>query len=144
MEPRPWANKIIAIAHNASAFDLHFILNRAILLKWKPDQIMNGLKIMCMRMEHMLFLESVSFLPFSLRWLSEAFGLTVAKSWYPHYFNTEENLDYIGPLPDVSYYGVNEMGEGERSEFLEWYEKQQPQFDNSACSNNTVKMTLRF
>jgi len=115
MEPRPWANKIIAIAHNASAFDLHFILNRAILLKWKPDQIMNGLKIMCMRMEHMLFLESVSFLPFSLRWLSEAFGLTVAKSWYPHYFNTEENLDYIGPLPDVSYYGVNEMGEGERS-----------------------------
>ena len=23
-EPRPWANKIIAIAHNAKAFDLHF------------------------------------------------------------------------------------------------------------------------
>jgi len=33
-------------------------------------------------------------------------------------------------LPDVSYYGVNEMCEGERSEFLEWYEKQKPPFDN--------------
>jgi len=32
-ERRAWANKIIAIAHNAKAFDLHFILNRAILLK---------------------------------------------------------------------------------------------------------------
>jgi len=32
-EPRPYANKIVAIANNAKAFDLHFILNRAILLK---------------------------------------------------------------------------------------------------------------
>jgi len=111
-EPRPWANKIIAIAHNAKAFDLHFILNRAILLKWKPYLFMNGLKIMCMRMEHLVFLDSVSFLPFPLRRLLESFGLTVAKSWYLHYFNTEENEDYIGPLPDVSYYGVNEMVKG--------------------------------
>jgi len=33
--PLPWAKKIVAIAHNAKAFDLHFIPNRAILLKWK-------------------------------------------------------------------------------------------------------------
>jgi len=78
-----------------------------------------------MRMEHLVFLDSVSFLSFPPRRLPETFGLTVAKSWYPHNFNTEENLNYIGHLPDVSYYGVNEMGEGERSEFLEWYEKQE-------------------
>jgi len=65
-------------------------------------------------------LDSVSFLPTPLRKLSEAFILATTKSWYPHYSNTEENLDYLGPLPDVSYDGVNEMGEGERSEFLEW------------------------
>ena len=51
IEPRPWANKIVAIAHNAKEFDLHFILNRAIMLKWKPELIMNGLKIMFMKME---------------------------------------------------------------------------------------------
>jgi len=138
-EPRSWANKIIAIAHNAKAFDLHFILNKAILLKWKPELIMdglkimcmrNGLKILCMRMEHLVFLDSVSFLPFPLRRLPEAFGLTSSKSWFPHYFKTEENLDYIGPHPDVWYYGVDEMGKGERSELLEWYEKQEPPFDN--------------
>ena len=43
-KPRPWANKIVAIAHNAKAFDLHNILNRAIMLKWKPEPIMSGLK----------------------------------------------------------------------------------------------------
>jgi hypothetical protein len=32
-EPCPWANKIVAIVHNAKVFDLHFILNRAIMLK---------------------------------------------------------------------------------------------------------------
>jgi len=75
-EPRPWVNKIIAIAHNAKAFDLQFILNRAILLKLRPEVIMNGLKIMCMKMEHQVFLDSVSFFPCSLRKLPEAFGLT--------------------------------------------------------------------
>jgi len=123
-EPRPWVNKIIAIAHKAKAFDLQFILNRAILLKWRPELIMNELKIMCMRMEHLVFLDSVSFLPCSLRKVPEAFGLTASKLWYPHYFNTEENLDYVGPIPDASYYGANEMSESERRDFLAWYEIQ--------------------
>jgi len=130
-EPRPWVNKIIVIAHNAKAFDLHFILNRALLLRWKPELIMNGQKIMCMRVEQLVFLDSVSFLPFPPRKLPEAFGLTASKSWYPHFFNTEENLDYIGPIPDVSYYGVNEMVEEERNEFLAWYESQKESvYDN--------------
>jgi len=43
-EHRLWANRIVAIAHNAKAFDLHFILNGAIMLKWKPKLIMNGIK----------------------------------------------------------------------------------------------------
>jgi len=73
---------------------------------------------MCMKMEHLVFLGSVSFLPCHLRKLPEAFGLTASKSWYPHFFNTEENLDYVGPIPDVSYYGMNEMSEAERREFL--------------------------
>jgi len=40
-DPRPWANKTVAIAHNAKAFHLHFILNRAILLKWKPENFVH-------------------------------------------------------------------------------------------------------
>ena len=72
------------IAHCSKAFDLHFILNRAIILKWQHELIMNGLKIMFMKMEHLVFLDSVSFLPCTLRKLPEAFGLTAIKSWCPH------------------------------------------------------------
>ena len=79
-KPRPWAKKVVAIAHNAKAFDLHFIINRAIMLKWMPELIMNGLKIMCMKMEGLVFLDSVSFLPCPLRKLPEAFELTASKS----------------------------------------------------------------
>jgi len=123
-ESRPWLEKIIVIAHNAKAFDLHFILNRVILLKWQMELIMNGMKIMCMRVEHLVFLDSVSFLHFALCKLPEAFGLTIAKSWYPHYFNTRANLDYVGKIPDISYYGVDEMSASERNEFIAWYEGQ--------------------
>jgi hypothetical protein len=120
-ESHPWASKIVAMAHNAEGFDFHFILNSAIILKWKPELITNGLKIIRMKMEYLLFFDSVSFLPCPLRKLPKAFGLQTAKSWYPHYFNTEENLDYVGPMPDI-YYGVDEMTGVEREEFVAWYE----------------------
>jgi len=43
-EPHPWVSKFVATAQNARAFDSQFILNRAILMKWKPELILNGLK----------------------------------------------------------------------------------------------------
>ena len=58
-EPRPWVKQIIAIAHNAKAFDLHFILSRAVLLKWRPELVMSGQKIILMKMEHMKFIDSM-------------------------------------------------------------------------------------
>ena len=87
-EPRPWSSKIVAIAHNAKTFDLHFILNRVIMHKWKPELNMNGLKIISVKMEHLVFLDSVSFLTCAPRKLPEAIGLQATKSWYPHYFST--------------------------------------------------------
>jgi hypothetical protein len=66
-EGRPWCIQIIVIAHNEKAFDLHFILKRAIFLKWQPEVIISGQKIMCMNMEHLKFIHSICFLPFPLR-----------------------------------------------------------------------------
>jgi len=101
------------------------------MLKWKPELIMNGLKIMCMNMEHVVFPDSVSFVTCAFRKLPETFCLQASKSWYPHYFNTVENLHYVRPNPDISYYGVNEIKEEERKEFLGWYESQRSDtFDN--------------
>ena len=72
----------------------------------------SGQKIVLMTMEHMKFIDSICFLPFSLRKLSGAFDLTASKAWYRH-FNIEENLDYVGSVPDTSHYGVEEMSIGE-------------------------------
>ena len=69
---------------------------------------------------HLLLLDSVSFLPCALRNPPEAFGLQATELWYPHYFNTEENVNYVGPMHDISYNGVDEMSGGERKEFLAW------------------------
>ena len=62
-----------------------------------------------MKIERMLFIDSVSYLPMPLRKVPEAFGLGTTKSWYPHYFNKNTNLDYVEPIPDVSYFRVDEM-----------------------------------
>jgi len=75
---------------------------------------MNGLKIMCMKMQYLVFVDSMSFLPCSLCKLPEAFGLTASRSWFP----------YI-------YYGVNQISESESRDFLSFNECQTSEvFDN--------------
>jgi len=61
-----------------------------------------------MRTQHLHFI--FLYLPMPLCKLPEAFGLSPSKSWYPHYFNTKANLDYVGLIPDIKYYGSDEMG----------------------------------
>ena len=74
------------------------------MMRWKPELILNGMKIISIKIEHMIFIDSASYLPMPLRKLPEAFGLSVAKSWFPDYFNTEANLDYVGPFHDAIYF----------------------------------------
>jgi hypothetical protein len=64
-------------------------------------------------MEHLVFLYSVSFMPYALRKLPEAFGLIASKTWYPHYFNTKANMHYVGKIPDISSYGADAMSDEE-------------------------------
>jgi hypothetical protein len=75
-------------------------------MKWKPELILDELKFASMKIKHKLFIDSVSYSPTPLRKLPDAFGLSITKSWYPNYFNKNMNLDYLGPIPDVSYFGV--------------------------------------
>jgi hypothetical protein len=53
-EPRPWVNKVVAIAHNAKASDSQFIFNRAIQMKWKPELILKEIKIVSMKITHVV------------------------------------------------------------------------------------------
>jgi hypothetical protein len=77
-----------------------------------------------MKMKHLHFLDAVSYLPMLLRKLPGAFGVASSKSWYPHYFNRKANLVYAGSIPDICYFGADEIGEGERRDFMTWYDEQ--------------------
>jgi hypothetical protein len=128
----------VAIAHNAKAFDSQFILKRAILLKWNSQIILSGLKIISMKMQHLHFLDSISYLPMPLRKLPEAFELSSSKSWYPHYFNTKANLDYVGPIPDIGYFGADEL---EGKDFMSVSRAERQSLITVACWNSIAKMT---
>jgi hypothetical protein len=96
-KPRAWY-KLLEEVHNASSFDTHFIRYRAILLKWS-ELIMNGLKVVCMRVHNLTFFNGASYLAMPLRKLPGAFGLAVLKSWYPYILTRRRNSNMLGRCP---------------------------------------------
>ena len=77
-----------------------------------------------MKIELMLFIERVSYFHMPLSILTDAFILSVTKSWFSYYFNKNTDLDYVGPILDVSYFWTNEMSISERREFMTRYNDQ--------------------
>jgi hypothetical protein len=93
--------------HNMSGFDGIFLLKiLANLGECKPiipnDKIiyitfsLNGYVV--------TFKDSQQMLIKSLRQLAECFDVEVQKSIFPYKFVNENNLDYIGPIPDFKYF----------------------------------------
>ena len=85
---RSWTERVLAIAYNAEVFDLQFVLNRLALMKLLSELlIMNGQKIMCLKLQNFKWLDSLNYPAMQLRWSPEAISMTAAKSWYPNLFN---------------------------------------------------------
>ena len=122
--------KVIAMAHNAQAYDLHFIMQYVHDQGKKPSVILNKeKKILSMECENVKFIDSLNFLPMALAKLPKAFGLKeLKKGFFPHLFNIPANQNYKGPIPDKMYYDPDGMMDDKRTEFLEWY-NQQDHFD---------------
>jgi hypothetical protein len=71
------------------------------------------------------FIDSLNYFHMPLCSLPKAYGLSeIEKGTFPHLFNTEENQNYIGPLPSLDMYGVNSMNSKEKEKFIEWHEQQ--------------------
>ena len=67
-------------------------------------------------------IDSHNFVASPLSAFPYTFGLNELKEGYfPHYFNTNENQNYVGPIPDAKYYGSDTMGKTPRQEFLKWH-----------------------
>jgi len=67
-------------------------------------------------------IDSLNFLPMKLAALPKAFGLTeLCKGYFPHFFNTREHQEYVGPYPDPKAYGADFMSTKDREDFLTWH-----------------------
>lgn len=99
---------VIVIAHNGQSYDHQFILNHILTKTYlTPEVIMRGTKIISLCLVNIKFLDSLNYFPMALSKLPKTFGLgdDFKKGYFPHLFNTVQNENYIGPLPDISYYG---------------------------------------
>ena len=122
----------IVIAHNFKGYDGQFILNHLVHTACiTPTVIMNGTKILSMQALDLKFLDSYNYLPFALSKMPSAFGLTeLKKGYFPHFFNTEQNQNYVGPYPPASFYNPDDMTTAGRTAFYTWYQQQQGKIFN--------------
>lgn len=112
------------IAHNMKGFDGQFVLRWLLENGYQPKVIPQGSKLMYIEVTalQMRFIDSFNFLPMALSKLPKTFGKTeLAKGYFPHLFNTEENQDYVGVLPAPEFYSPDTMAASERIKFYEWY-----------------------
>lgn len=127
-------DQIVCIAHNAKGFDAHFILK--ILIERAPadalpDVIFNGRNItMMVHARRTKFIDSLYYFQIKLSALPEAFGLPLSKKkgYFPHLFNTLENQEYVGALPDASFYSPSTMSSSDREAFFAWYNETKPEY----------------
>ena len=116
------------LAHNAKAYDGHFIYSYLTQNAANPDIIFTGNKIMSCTVRKGLniqLLDSVNYLPMPLAKLPAAFGLSeLKKGYFPHKFNTEDNQHVVLPhLPDQTFYDPDNMSPSSRAAFLQWYKE---------------------
>lgn len=116
--------------HNLT-YDGTFIMRFIFDQGHKPKVLMRGLKIICMEFMNIKFLDSYNFLTMPLSKLPQTMGFQAKKGHFPHLFNRPENYNKVFPtLPDMKYYGPDEMKTPERDTFLTWYnENKNTEFD---------------
>jgi hypothetical protein len=113
------------IAHFGKGFDMQFIYKYCIQNTNKPKMITTGTKIMYMHIKslNLTFIDSFNFIAQPLSEFPKTFGLAeLKKGFFPHYFNTEANQNYVGSMPAKELYDYKHMRNEKRIEFLEWYE----------------------
>jgi len=121
---RPFADKVYVISHTSRGYDAQFLIRKFLELRWEPKLIMDGGKILSVVVENLHFLDSLYYLPMSLKSMPKSFDLTCKKGYYPHFFNTASNLNYEGSYPAPQFYGPEIMSVDEHTKFLEWYQEQ--------------------
>lgn len=122
-----------AIAHNAQGYDGIFLMNHIVKTMTSensmPSIILRGTKILTLTYKSIRLIDSYSFIPMSLEKFPSTFGLKeIKKGFFPHLFNTIENQNYAGSIPDAKFFAPDFFSENKRKEFYSWYNKERNYF----------------
>ena len=98
------------LAHNGGAYDCKFILQylEHNLINYdvlpRPGSIHKYLSLTIRgksKTEQIVFKDFMMFVSGSLKSIAEGFKLEISKGDFPHRFNTPENQEYIGSIPEL-------------------------------------------
>ena len=130
----PQHQDCIAIAHNFQGYDSYPILKFLHANGVGCDPIYNGAKCITLTTKtkksyhlktKIKFIDSLNFIPMALARFPKTFDQDeLCKGYFPHFFNKDENQDYVGPIPCQDDYGVNYMKPEAREKFMTWHQEQ--------------------
>ena len=130
----PEHHECIVIAHNFQGYDSYPIIKYLHANAVGCEAIYNGAKCVTLKTKvkksHQLkikikFIDSLNFIPMALAKFPKTFGQDeLCKGYFPHFFNKDENQDYVGPIPCQDDYGVNYMKPEAREKFMTWHQEQ--------------------
>lgn len=112
------------IAHNGGRYDFQFVKQGLLKYGMCSSDLVRGNGYMCITINkpRIRFVDSIKFIPMGLRKFPKMFGIeSVSKGFFPYRFFTTDRLDYVGPLPDLSYFEIDKMDEETRTCFNTWY-----------------------
>ncbi|XP_048583931.1 uncharacterized protein LOC116613862 [Nematostella vectensis] len=116
------------LAHNFKGYDSYFILEYLFENGIKPSVIFTGGKVMHLAVASLKIDMkcTLNFLQMPLASLPKAFGFqdVAQKGVFPHFFNTREHQNYVGPMPDLCYYDLKGMKEEDARAVSLWHQEQ--------------------
>lgn len=152
--------KNIVLAHNGGGYDTRLVYEYVVneesgITQKKIKPLINGCKFMELKVGPTRFRDSLLHLTGSLAALAKAFQLKMRKGYFPHLFNTIENQDYVGCIPDERYFDLTFSAKtaDDVAKFREWHTSQRyliiikgivPTGHSGKKSNCTVLMMLKF
>lgn len=134
------------ISHNGGKFDNHFIKKEMINRRISSSDISNGRNIFYMKTKasasNLRFIDSIKFIPLPLRSFPKTFGFDChVKGHFPYTFLTRETLNYVGDVPDISFFGFESLKVSEFEGAVKWYNDRKWQDENG---NYDMQQQLRL
>ena len=89
------------------------------------DHLTTGAKVLSFKSRPLKFMDSLCFLPMPLAPFPSKFSLTeLKKGFFLHLFNTPDNEQYVGRIPDLEFYDPDRMMTKKKEELLSWHSDQ--------------------